>query len=715
MNKANNYQTELDSFRKNFSAYQEKNIVLYGIGRYTATLLSGISGYHFVGLMDRDSANIGKTMFGLPVVSKETAEQRADLVVINTAEEYWKIIYDRIKGMRIPIYFRNGQLAGTTVCEDDFSSNRYWKKNGADLRKKIQKYDIISFDIFDTLVMRKVFILDDIFKIAALRIQKKWKITDFYQERLLAGEGSNEANWSLDDIYSRMNARLQLSEEMLEQIKEIEVMTEMEQIVPRREMVEILNEISVDQTVWLVSDMYLSSSDIRRILKKCGVKHTEHIWISSERKKNKKSGELWEEYKQKVVKGQRALHIGNDLVSDGKMPRKYGIDTYYVMSASAMLRESSAGHLASCIGSLEESVFAGLLCVRIFNSPFALSCSRGLVTIKEFETLGYCVFGVVIFTFLTWLVKEAENRGIERLIFFARDGYLLQKNYHFLSELFRQEEFPKDSYLAISRRIGMITSFQCEDDLKEMISHPYNGSFSEYIADRFALCTDADDVHAQSRVNLPQDYEKVVEWLEPYDARIMEKVKKEKEDYLLYLQRQNLNEKDGMVDLWFQGNNQYYLSKTIGKSLTGFYFAVNKDQSNRCGRNNQLIPCFQREDDVLAETCNVLKSQLWIESFLTAPYGMIQAVDRDGKYICDQEGMNQKYWECRTRIYDGICEMEKEYIDSFDGDMRRLKPVFAECFWEEVVAGRIVLSDSLKKVFFHDNRIVKRWEECIFE
>ena len=715
MEEANNYQSELDSFRRNFSDHQGKKIVLYGIGRYTATLLCGISEYHFVGLMDRDSANIGKIMFGLPVISQEMAEQRADLVVINTAEEYWKIIYGRIKGMRIPIYFRNGQLAGTHECEDDFSSNRYWEKNSTELRNKIRKYDIISFDIFDTLVMRKVFMIDDIFKITASRIQKKWKITDFYQERLMAGEGSNDANRSLDDIYSRMNARLQLSEEVLEQIKEIEVMTETENIVPRREMVDIFNEVSADRTVWLVSDMYLSSRDIRRILKKCGIKHTEHIWISSERKKNKKSGELWEEYKRKVVKGQRALHIGNDWISDGKMPQKYGIDTYYIMSAAVMLRESSAGNLASYIESLEESVFAGLLCTRIFNNPFALSCSRGLVTIKDFKTLGYCVFGVVIFTFLTWLVQEAKNRGIERLVFFARDGYLLQKNYHFLSELLRQEDFPKDSYLAISRRIGMITSFQCEDDLKEIIRHPYNGGFSEYMTDRFDLCVDADDVHAESRVHLPQDFEKVVEWLKPYDERILEKVQEEKENYLLYLQRQNLNEKDGMVDLWYQGNNQYYLSKAIGKSLTGFYFAVNKDQNNRCGRDNLRIPCFQKKDDALAETCNVYKSRLWIESFLTAPYGMMKAVDHNGKYICDQEGMNQKYWECRKRIYDGICEMEKDYLDIFDGDMRELKPAFAECFWKEVVAGRIDLSDSLKKVFFYDNRIVKRWEECIFE
>jgi len=94
---------------------------------------------------------------------------------------------------------------------------------------------------------------------------------------------------------------------------------------------------------------------------------------------------------------------------------------------------------------------------------------------------------------------------------------------------------------------------------------------------------------------------------------------------------------------------------------------------------------------------------------------MIKAVDKDGKYMCDQGGMNQKFWECRKRMYDGICEMERDYFEIFEGELHNLESAFIDCFWKEVAAEHITLSDRLKKVFFFDNRIVKRWEEHIFE
>ena len=62
------YQIELDEFRENFKEYKNSRIVLYGIGRYTATLVEGLKEFNFVGLMDKDPGNVGKEMFGLPII-----------------------------------------------------------------------------------------------------------------------------------------------------------------------------------------------------------------------------------------------------------------------------------------------------------------------------------------------------------------------------------------------------------------------------------------------------------------------------------------------------------------------------------------------------------------------------------------------------------------------------------------------------------------------
>ena len=46
---ANSRQIEADSFKRNFLKFKNKRIVLYGIGRYIATLLPAISEFQIVG------------------------------------------------------------------------------------------------------------------------------------------------------------------------------------------------------------------------------------------------------------------------------------------------------------------------------------------------------------------------------------------------------------------------------------------------------------------------------------------------------------------------------------------------------------------------------------------------------------------------------------------------------------------------------------------
>ena len=53
------------------------------------------------------------------------------------------------------------------------------------LVRAIEEHDIISFDIFDTLVMRKVYVNKDVFRILAQRLDPKWDI-DFFTARTQA-------------------------------------------------------------------------------------------------------------------------------------------------------------------------------------------------------------------------------------------------------------------------------------------------------------------------------------------------------------------------------------------------------------------------------------------------------------------------------------------------------------------------------------------------
>lgn len=102
---------DVRQFENNFCAIKDKRIVLYGLGRNTERLLSRLNGYNIVGLMDGNSDKIGMVYKGIPCISLEDAEQRADCIIINTIENYWQIIYKRLERCNIPVYFKNGERA----------------------------------------------------------------------------------------------------------------------------------------------------------------------------------------------------------------------------------------------------------------------------------------------------------------------------------------------------------------------------------------------------------------------------------------------------------------------------------------------------------------------------------------------------------------------------------------------------------------------------
>lgn len=157
----NNYEKEKVEFEENFSEYKEKRIVLYGIGRFSATLIPMLDNWNIVGLMDKNPEKTGTYVYGLPVLGLEEIESKADLIIINTSGTYWDLIYQRIKHLNVPVYYRNGEKAEDAVIQEDIE---YWNSSFWQLENTINSYDIISFDFFDTLFCRRTYMSSDIWE-----------------------------------------------------------------------------------------------------------------------------------------------------------------------------------------------------------------------------------------------------------------------------------------------------------------------------------------------------------------------------------------------------------------------------------------------------------------------------------------------------------------------------------------------------------------------
>ena len=91
--------------------------------------------------------------------------------------------------------------------------------------EKIKCYSYVSFDIFDTLVLRNVSCPEDVFSIVEYRMQKKYKNNNFRKIRIAAESEARrniDGEITLDDIYLRMP----YSDEQITAFKKCEIDTE---------------------------------------------------------------------------------------------------------------------------------------------------------------------------------------------------------------------------------------------------------------------------------------------------------------------------------------------------------------------------------------------------------------------------------------------------------------------------------------------------------
>ena len=714
---SSNYKTESDLFRSNFEHIKHKRIVIYGIGRYTATLMPEIPDFNVVGFMDRDQDKIGTLIYGLPILKKEDAEAKADLVIINTVESYWKTIFARIQDIQLPVYYRYGRRASLEYNHNE--KLNYWEVSYDELARKTKEYDIVSFDIFDTLFMRKTYLPKDNWDLIEEIIRFEWgENVGFREAREQAACSAKNGYSTLDEIYVELANILNWSEEKADRAKKIELELEWKILVPRDDLILLCKElITMGKEVFFVSDMYLPAEWIFEALKRAKVKcDLKNIWVSCEKKAGKFDGSLWKLYQEQLLKGKKALHIGDNQYSDIANAVKYGITPFYIMSGRDMLAVSSLSKIQPYICSRSESKIMGLIIQKIADSPFALNQSKGKIWFQTPEDFGYCVYGPVINSFLTWLIQRGKCDKINQLIFMARDGYFLNEDYKFfVNEVLKERgPYPKARYLLTSRRIAMVAASGDEDGFEELISFPFNGTFKEYMSIRFGM----NDVKEEEYINLPMELTKVRNLVEPFLTQMKENISAERQEYLEYLNSCDIKENSAFVDTWFYGNTQYYLNKAVGSNLIGYYFAVNLSAENRCSKKNKMVPCFQKENDLKAEDCQLLRKALVTEGLLTAPYGMISSVMADGTFKCLEMKENQKRFDIKEKINAGIKNFIKDFWEcTFSGEVYYVKPneLFVDKLFGCWLEGGCGLSDLIRDSFWSDNVMVQKREFKIFE
>lgn len=335
--------------------------------------------------------------------------------------------------------------------------------------EKLSQYDIISFDIFDTLIFRPLALPTDLFYL----IGQELEIMDFKNIRIWA-------EWDARVKYNAKQGNMEIGlteiwDNLREDVgsaagrgEEIEKNMEIKLCYANPFMLAVWQRLEkLNKKIIIVSDMYLPKECIAGILKKAGYTGAQKLYISNEYQKSKADGQLYREvlrdwYGADVDKKSVSIvHVGDNPHSDWKMAGRYGIEVlpYQNVNKNALLYR--AFDLSPMIGSAYRAIVSNWL-----------YCGWKAYSI-EYE-YGFLYGGLFVLGYCTFIHDYCEKNKIDKLLFLSRDGDILKQAYDFL--------YPKEDteYVYWSRKAAtkLEAVFDKHDYFRRFIYHKLNQEYT---------------------------------------------------------------------------------------------------------------------------------------------------------------------------------------------------------------------------------------------
>ncbi|MBX9678669.1 MAG: hypothetical protein K2X38_07880 [Gemmataceae bacterium] len=322
-------------------------------------------------------------------------------------------------------------------------------------QRSIVACELVSFDIFDTLVVRRVAHPAEVFlhlqrhvifrdhrfgkSVARLRVEAE----NAARQRAFSLRGSGEVD--LPEIYAEFCRMAGLSTEAISSLVHAEETVEIALCRPNPQIAELVRRSRMAQKeVIAVSDTYHRGAFLHRLLEAAGIAMPPgSIYPSSEHRVNKQGGQLFGVVcRSRRVAPSKVLHVGDHPISDHQTPLKLGMPAllhgnFVSPHPTPPLQDGDSAWIESSVR--------------------AMRAYRTRCTEKSdfWRDLGYCVFGPFFSSFCQWLHDRFREDGIQRAYFLLRDGELLHRVYRCLFD----DENPSTRLLHSSRRAMVLPTW----------------------------------------------------------------------------------------------------------------------------------------------------------------------------------------------------------------------------------------------------------------
>ncbi|MFB5641821.1 HAD-IA family hydrolase [Kluyvera ascorbata] len=459
------------------------------------------------------------------------------------------------------------------------------------LEKHYDSYNVVSFDIFDTLLRRYVepvyiplaqtgIFAEFLLKKEGINITsvlfnniRQETVNEFYETHRRSGF---EFEYRIHEVIVKILTKIGVNQlrvnDLAKLIVDNELKREIETLYVADGAQDLLFKIKASgRKIIAVSDMYFSSENINEILKAKGLlEFFDHVYVSSEFLLTKHSGRLFDLIKQDIP-GKDIIHVGDNVNSDAIAPRRRGIKGIWLNDNRDMLRRLRIKNVDTNVSLLSGVIKNHLSKNDIYHDEISKS-----------------IFNKISYDFIAFahhIIQYAFLNGIDRLYFLERDGSifcdLINKLFHKIA-MFDGLNLPVMEKVKMPRRVSAPLSDL--SDPEKVIRRAYKVGIPDSFSLPFVL--GAYGVSTENISELSLDGQKNVDikdFIDGYETVYKPILIERRSEVVNSLSKLNFFEKGkiALIDIGWGGTSQkdigsYILENKLDIECHGIYYGVDE-------------------------------------------------------------------------------------------------------------------------------------------
>ena len=367
----------------------------------------------------------------VPAIRRKYQEARKEAVTRGAR----LLLFGKLLWWNLEYYLSGGRTQKTEICFTEKKkllfeeSKNFTGMSGEQLVKELSGYDVISFDVFDTLLLRPFSAPEDLFYLIGTELH----YPDFPVLRVLAedqarkrkAEKTGTGEVTLKEIWECLEP---LTGIPVETGMAVEMSSEEKYCQGNLYFMPVLDSLKKGQKVLLaVSDMYLEESFIQKLLEKYYGPVFHRVLISQEEGCSKANGKLYEKVREtakEILAEQtgsaeghwRLAHVGDNPHSDIFMAKKRQIDAFLYPNP----QDAGNPYRPFDMSRITGGIYRGLVNIRFHT---------GAGKYSVFYELGYAYGGLAALGFCQFIHRKVQEWERCRICFLARDGDVLKQVY----------------------------------------------------------------------------------------------------------------------------------------------------------------------------------------------------------------------------------------------------------------------------------------------